>query len=244
MRDHLVFLLSAPIASFGGYAGHERRGSETIPMRSAVLGLVGAAVGIDRADAETQASLRTYSVAVQAFQRSRALQDYHTVQTIPTAKAKRPASRSHAFRCAGNDVNTIVTIRGYRCDVLVGAALWGNGRWTFDELASHLRRPKFPLYVGRKSCPLANPLNPKVVTVQGPAEALACIEIPEWLHSKEWSEQDRMQHLVHSDAVDSIDAPPSNEQVPGEPLDRQAWTFGERVIWHLGAHLHEQENPA
>ncbi len=240
MREHLVFLLSAPLASFGGYAGHERRGSGTVPIRSAVLGLVGAALGIDRKDSEGQAALRAYSVAVQSFQASTPLRDYHTVQTVPTAKVKRPATRNRALARIGRDANTVITVRDYRCDVLIGVALWGEGRWALEDLAAHLRRPRFPLYLGRKSCPLASPLNPDFVTAESPVEALAGIEIPEWLCSVGWSERDRSRHLVHSDPVDGFGPPPPHERVPGEPLDRQAWTFGECTVWHLGARRGEQ----
>ncbi|MCY4382797.1 MAG: type I-E CRISPR-associated protein Cas5/CasD [Nitrospinae bacterium] len=236
MREHLVFLLSGPMASFGGYAGHERRGSGPAPMRSAVLGMVGAALGIDRADTEGHAALRAYSVAVQPFQQSMPLRDYHTVQTVPTARIKRPPTRRRALERAGRAVNTMITIRDYRCDVLVGVALWGDGHWPLDLFAERLRRPEFPLYLGRKSCPPASPLNPEVVMSAGPVEALARIEIPEWLRPEWWSEQERGRYLVYSDPVDGFERPPSTEQMPSEPLDRQAWTFGERTVWHMGSH--------
>ena len=244
MREHLVLLLAAPLASFGGYAGHERRGSGPVPMRSAVLGLMGAALGIDRTDAERQAALRAYSVAVQSFHRSTPLRDYHTVQTVPTAKVKRPATRRRALARAGRDANTVITIRDYRCDVLIGVAIWGDGRWALGDLADRLKRPRFPLYLGRKSCPLANPLNPRVVMEEGPVEALARIEIPEWLRPDGWSEQDRSRFLVHSDPVDGFGPPPSSERVPGEPLDRRHWTFGECTVWHLGGRRNDPGSPA
>ena len=233
MREHLIFLLAAPMASFGGYAGHERRGSGLMPLRSAVLGLVGAALGVDRRDGAGQAALRTYSVAVQPFRPSAPLRDYHTVQTVPTAKARQPATRRDALARAGRDVNTVITIRDYRCDVLVGVALWGDGQWPLGELAGCLRCPRFPLYLGRKSCPLASPVHPVVVSAAGPAEALAHIEIPEWLRSDRSPEYDRAQHPVYSDPVDGLDEPPLIEQVPGEPLDRELWTFGDRAVWQL-----------
>lgn len=236
MREHLVLLLSGPMASFGSYAGHERRGSGLVPMRSAILGLMGAALGVDRTDSEGQADLRAYSVAVQAFQSSTPLRDYHTVQTVPTTKARRPASRQRALAKAGRDPNTVVTMRDYRCDVLIGAALWGAGRWPLGDLAERLRRPRFPLFLGRKSCPLSSPLNPRVVLAAGPVEALTCIEVPAWLRPARGITQDREQHVVYSDPVEGIDAPPLHERVPGEPLDRQAWTFGEHTVWLLRPH--------
>ncbi len=242
MREHLVFLLSAPLASFGGYAGHERRGSEAVPMRSAVLGLVGSALGIDRTDTERQTALRDYSVAVQPFQRSIPLRDYHTVQTVPTPKARRPATRRDALERVGRNANTVITHRDYRCDVLIGAALWGDGRWMLADLAAHLRRPKFTLYLGRKSCPLSNPLDPEVVAAEGPVEALALIRVPEWLRPKGWSERDRACRLVHSDPVDGFAPPPMNETVPGEPLDRRVWTFGECSVWRLPTGRGERGN--
>ena len=233
MREYLVFLLSAPIASFGSYAGHERRGSETVPMRSAVLGLLGAALGIKRTDATGQSALRAYSIAVQSFRDSTPLRDYHTVQTIPTAKVKRPATRRQAVLSAGDDINTVITIRDYRCDVLVGVAVWGKGKWTFDDFCNGLRFPRFPIYLGRKSCPLANPLNPRVVQQANPMQALASLDIPEWLCSERQSELDRNRFLVYSDPIDGFEQPPYSEVVPGEPIDREQWTFGERELWHL-----------
>ena len=233
MREHLTFLLAAPMASFGSYAGHERRGSELVPLRSAVLGLVGAAIGIDRSDADGQSDLRRYSVAVQSFQSSVPTRDYHTVQTVPTSKARRPNSRRSALERAGRDVNTIITIRDYRCDVLIGAALWGDGQWSLNRIADCLRNPKFPLYLGRKSCPLAGPLNPVVANALGPAEALSSIEVPECLRFRGWSDQHRARHFVHSDSLEDGTLPRSTELVPGEPLDRQLWTFGECAVWQL-----------
>ena len=232
MREHLVLLLSAPMASFGSYAGHERRGSDLVPMRSAVLGLVGAAMGIERKDTENQAALRAYSVAVQSFQQSELLRDFHTVQTVPTTKAKRPPTRKHALARAGRDANTVLTIRDYRCDVLVGVALWGDGNWRLEQFAERLKRPVFPLYLGRKSCPPASPLNPNLVMVSGPVEALARIEIPEWLRLA-GIEQDLGRYPVYSDPIDGLVRPPSTEQLPSEPLDRLTWTFGERSVWRL-----------
>lgn len=240
MREYLVFLLSAPMASFGGYAGHERRGSESVPMRSAVLGLMGAALGIDRADAGGQEALRAYSVAVQSFQRSTPLRDYHTVHTVPTVKSRRPPTRRDALARVGRDANTVITIRDYRCDVLIGVALWGDGRWTLRDLAGHLQYPRFPLYLGRKSCPLATPLNPDVATATDPVEALACIEVPEWLHPEQWSVLDRARYPVYSDPLEGLAHPPSSERVPGDPLDRRAWTFGEHTVWHLGDSLNQR----
>src|SRR5690606_6011040 len=95
--------------------------------------------------------------------------DYHTVQTIPTAAAKRPDSRPAALRTAGRNVNTTITYRDYRVGVLYGVALWDG---PLEDLASALRRPVFTLYLGRKSCPLSAPPDPQVVEANDALAAL------------------------------------------------------------------------
>ena len=221
------------MASFGGYAGHERRGSGVVPLRSAVLGLVGAALGVDRSDMEGQEALRAYGVAVQSLRDSRPLRDYHTVETVPTAKARRPVTRRDALARAGRGVNTIITKRDYRSDVLIGIALWGDGRWTLDEVAAGFERPHFPLYLGRKSCPLASPVNAKKVTKDGPVQALACIEVPSWLDPNHRVGSAGMKNPIYSDPVADVADPVAIELVPGEPLNRQTWTFGDSAVWLL-----------
>ena len=234
MREHLVFLLSAPLGSFGSYAGHERRGSGLFPMRSAMLGLIGAALGIERTDTDGQAALRSYSVAVQSFQRTMPLRDYHTVQAVPTARAKKPATRKSALERAGRNTTTIITTRDYRCDVLFGAALWGRGRWSLAQIADFLQRPAFTLYLGRKSCPLTSPVNPQIVKTESPVDALSSIEVPSWLRLPEWKEANRKKYPVYSDPVEGLEEPALSERAPGEPLDRISWTFAERTVWRLG----------
>lgn len=233
MRKYLVFLLCSPMASFGDYAGHERRGSGLVPLRSAVLGLIGAAIGVKRSDSNGQDQLRSYSVAVQSFQQSTPLRDYHTVQTVPTAKAKRPDSRRYALEKAGLGINTTITIRDYRCDVMVGVALWGDDAWDLEDIERHLRCPTYPLYLGRKSCPLTSPLSPFVCVERGPVEALEKIEIPEWQQSRKIQIEDRNRFTIYSDPVGGYNKPQIIERVPGEPLDRSTWTFEECDIWHL-----------
>ena len=98
MTEYLVFTLAAPIGSFGGLAGHEWRGSNNWPKRSGILGLLGAALGIERYDAEGQRTLRQWKVAVSVLLESVPLQDFHTVQTVPNAKVKRPDTRRQALK--------------------------------------------------------------------------------------------------------------------------------------------------
>ena len=228
MSDYLIFLLCAPIGAFGLYAGHERRGSESIPPRSAVLGLLGAALGIVRTDADGQHALRRYCVAVQPLTESRPMRDYHTIQTVP-AKVKRPASRRIAIEAISRDINTAITFRDYRTDVAIAVAIWGKElAWPLVELSTALRQPAFALYMGRKSCPLSAPLNSNVVQASDPLAAINAVQIPEWLGRTE-------RGMIASDPFEG-GSPDRIEVGPVEPTDRKTWHFGQRDIWHFNGH--------
>ena len=85
--------LYAPLAAMGDIAVGERRGGFDRPARSAVLGLVAAALGIDRADEEGHAALdRGYRMAQRVRARGTLVEDYHTVQAPPRT-ARRAGRR-------------------------------------------------------------------------------------------------------------------------------------------------------
>ena len=65
MTRFLTFALVAPMASFGGLAVGERRSGWDRPGRSAVLGLIGACLGVEREDDAGQAALaESYHLAL------------------------------------------------------------------------------------------------------------------------------------------------------------------------------------
>jgi CRISPR system Cascade subunit CasD len=89
MPRYLTFALVAPLASFGAIAVGERRSGWNRPGRSAVLGLVGACLGLEREDDAGQDALTSgYSVALLCHSPGRLLADYHTTQ-VPSAKRTR-----------------------------------------------------------------------------------------------------------------------------------------------------------
>ncbi|MGH8674002.1 MAG: type I-E CRISPR-associated protein Cas5/CasD, partial [Burkholderiales bacterium] len=67
--DILVFRLYAPLASWGDVAVGEYRPSHAYPGRSALLGLIAAALGVDRGDEQRHRQLDdelAFAVAVFA----------------------------------------------------------------------------------------------------------------------------------------------------------------------------------
>lgn len=163
----LLFTLYAPMASFGEIAVGERRMSWTRPGRSAVLGLVAAAMGIERTDEEAHQRLEAgLHYAVRTDAPGRPLVDYHTAQTPKARKGRTFATRREELE--SDDLNTVLSVREWRTDACFTVALWPRAGQDvdLDRVAEALRHPRFVLYVGRKSAPLGLPLNPEIVDAE------------------------------------------------------------------------------
>ncbi|MCH4143137.1 type I-E CRISPR-associated protein Cas5/CasD [Acetobacter peroxydans] len=212
MQPFLVFGLTASLGAMGELAGHERRGSLIWPARSAIIGLMGAALGIER-DGDFSA-LDALTIDVAIFDAGEPLRDYHTIETVPSAAVKNPNSRPEALRAARGNTNTAITLRDYRTSVLYGIAVRGEG---LERIAAALLAPHFTLYLGRKSCPLAAPTGARVVEAASAEAALEHLKAPLWRRSPV-----RAQMLVCDD--------PTGEVVSDVPLDRSRWHFSSRRV--------------
>ena len=160
----LLFTLYAPMGSFGEVAVGERRMGWARPGHSAVLGLVAAAQGIERADEAAHQRLEAgLHYAVRTDAPGRPLIDYHTAQTPKARRGRTFATRRDELE--SDALNTVLSTREWRTDAFFTVALWPRRDRVvdLDEIAECLRRPRFVLYVGRKSAPLGLPLKPAVV---------------------------------------------------------------------------------
>ncbi len=230
MRDYLTFILAGPVAGFGGPAGNERRPSAALPGRSAIIGILGAGLGIGREDRRRQAELTRYEVAVASLRRSSPLRDFHTVQTVPTGLARGAGSRRNALGRAAGTVHTIVTRRDYRCDVAVAVAVWGNGYWPLTSLAAALHRPVYTLSLGRRSCPPAFPLGPTIILAADPVEALR--QTRPALPPDEpagWEAEFGGEVMCWSEIPGMT--PAEEVEMHSCPDDRSSWTFRPETVW-------------
>lgn len=224
MTEYVVFTLVAPMGSFGDLAGHERRGSDEWPSRSAILGLVGAALGVRRHDGQGQEELTRWRVAVSTLSSGKPFRDFHTAQAVPTARIKRPATRRDALKSLRPGDNPLVTRRDYRTDCAFGVALWGSG--DLQHVRDALMLPVFTPYLGRKSCPLAAPMAPTIVAADDPLKALRQVQLPSYLESR--LDPERPLVVASDEPLAG-----GREQIRwDEPLDREAWHFGPRTV-HL-----------
>lgn len=175
MKQFLTFAMVAPMASFGDIAVGERRDSRDRPARSAVLGLVAACLGLTREDEEAHKELeQKYGLAVLCHAAGKSLVDYHTAQAGQPGRGQVFATRAEEIH--SGDLATILSRREYRTDVWHLGALWlregASPQWSLEELQTAMNEPLFTLYLGRRSCPLALPLAPKIIEENSAASAL------------------------------------------------------------------------
>lgn len=160
----LLFTYYAPMAAHGEVAVGERRMGWDRPSRSAILGLVAAALGIDRSDEEQHLRLdATLWYAVRTDAGGRPFTDYQTTQVPGTRRNTRFATRREEL--AADDLNTILSVREWRTDALYTVVLWRrleNGV-TLESIAAALKAPAFTLYGGRRAGPFGWPLSPRLV---------------------------------------------------------------------------------
>jgi len=220
MRDYLVLSLVAPMGAFGDLAGHEWRNSCQWPGRAAILGLIGAALGVRRDDQAGQKALAVWRTAVSVLSTGPIWRDFHTVQTVPSVRIKRPATRSDAIAALRPNDNGVITRREYMSDCAFGVALWGG---EMMPLRLALEKPKFTPYLGRKSCPLSAPMAPRTVQSEDVIGALAQIKLPGFLNL----ESDQPALIASEEDIGTQ----RYEIRWDDPIDRVTWHFGPRKVF-------------
>lgn len=232
MPEYLTFSLYGMMSSWGEVAVGEFRPTADHPTRSAVLGLLAAALGIRRDEEDRLVALtRAYKVAIRVEAPGVLLRDYHTSQ-VPSAAKKggRYLTRKDELAAPQESLNTILSTRDYRCDAVYRVYIWcrdATPPYSLKTLAEHLQHPVFTLYLGRKSCPLALPVHPEVRTAPDLLTAL----------SEERGVEQRFLHRIpgnrdvnvraYWDCTGGIRAEGTSVR-NDESLNRRRWQFGKR----------------
>jgi CRISPR system Cascade subunit CasD len=232
MTDYLVFRLYGPLASWGDIAVGEVRPSTAHPSKSAVMGLVTAALGVRR-DQEGELSKLAggYGMAVRVDGFGKPVKDYHTIQVRPGVNSFATRRDELAVE-PGEKLETILSYRDYRADALFTVALWEkpDRPHPLDGLREAMEKPVFALYLGRKSCPLGAPLEPQVVQADNIREAFQKAEfkfteveaIPGRQNPMLYWEKDGAAGLEPQQAFERRDI----------PLSRKRWQFDTRLEYY------------
>ena len=123
MRDYLVFRLYGPMAAWGEIAVGEHRPSFAHPSKSAIIGLLAAALGIRRDEEDRQKSLAdSFLYAVRTDAIGSLLRDYHTTESPRgqsfTTRRREMLAVQEQKRSGKKFEGTILSTRDYRCDAV------------------------------------------------------------------------------------------------------------------------------
>ena len=235
----LLFTLYAPMGAFGEVAVGERRMSWARPGRSAILGLVAAALGIERADEAAHQRLEAgLHCAIRTDAPGRPLIDYHTAQTPKARRGRSFATRREELE--SDALNTVLSTREWRTDAFFTVVLWPrHGQVVdLDGIGECLRQPRFVLYLGRKSAPLGLPLNPVVF------EAETFVQALDARHPSD--EEHRVLQRCNVDGTTRGEIA-CDHDAPGVPLEgrieRRRDSISSRARWQFAERLERVVSP-
>lgn len=134
----LILRLAGPMQSWGTTSRFDQRDTGKEPSKSGVIGLLAAALGIDRENWTDLEPLTQLKMAVRHDRPGVLKRDYQTAQNIISADR----SKVH---------ETAVTTRDYLADAVFLVALEDEDRALLERAQTALQNPAWPLALGRKS---------------------------------------------------------------------------------------------
>jgi len=189
----LLLRLSAPLQSWGTSSRFTRRATDLVPSKSGIVGLLAAAKGLRRTD--PLEDLLGLKLAVRTEQAGRLERDF---QTAARRGERTPVS---------------VSTRNYLADAVFLAAVEGEPS-LLEGLQEALRRPYFPLFLGRRSCPPIGRLDHGLRD----ATAVKALEDESW-HAAPWFQKAWREPRAALDLLADCDPrDPKAELVRDEPL--------------------------
>ena len=132
----LLLRLAGPLQAWGAKSKFEIRRTGREPSKSAVIGLLAAALGRKRDESMDDLSALRFGVRVD--KEGHLLHDYHTVQMYSG--------------------KTNVTHRYYLSDATFLVGLESENEELLKEIKEAILHPAFPLFLGRRSCVPSQPI--------------------------------------------------------------------------------------
>lgn len=134
----LLLRLGGPLQSWGSSSYYDTRETDYMPTKSAVTGILAAALG--RSRDETPDDLGSLRFGVRVDMAGSRLNDFQITDM-------------------GEKLNKNISNRVYLSDALFLAGFGSEDRSFLEKLEDALENPKFALFLGRRSCPPTVPVN-------------------------------------------------------------------------------------
>jgi CRISPR system Cascade subunit CasD len=246
--EFLAFRLFGPMASWGDTTLTRRRPTLHAPTKSAIAGLMGAALGLRRTEPEGFwiEFVASFGMAVKVDHlANQPLADYHTVFTYKQDE-ELCASRHDEISIIREKLrqrkddwknSLILTSRYYVLDFLATVVIWRKNESfpAFQTVTEKLTCPRFPLYLGRKSCPTGLPLEPQAIHCNTLSEAFIAGELRFRQFDSVKPLLDRRESVVYWEEGISLGHPLASVPIMTRmhndlPVSRTSWTFSSRLI--------------
>ena len=175
----LLLRFAAPLQSWGASSRYQQRGTELAPTKSAVVGMLAAALGRRRSDSIDD--LQGIQLGVRIDQPGSRIKDFHTAHTDDGKQA-------------------FVSDRFYLADsvFLIGIQ---DKKVRLRQFERALQAPSFPLYLGRRSCP---PAPPFIIGIKDGVNLLAALQTEPWQASVTYQKKLHREQQVKLEII--IDA--------------------------------------
>jgi len=256
MNSYLIFRLHGVLASWGDIAVGDIRPSYRYPSKSAVIGLLAAALGVkrDKTDELNELFKLQFSVRVDDF--GVPIEDYHTIQTPSEQAIKHDRSKDYWTRIdeieainwrviqsqSNAEAGAIQSRRTYYCNAVYTIAVnedadtpiaWSKikpGVCKLDDVVGYLEKPTFTLYLGRKSCPLSLPLEAQI------RQGESCLET---FNGAEFKFEQELGSLISTPrdiAYYSEEKLPNSQMKLSrrdQPVNKSTWQFTDRDEYYL-----------
>ena len=206
----LALRLAAPLQAWGSRSRFVRRETEHAPTKSGVIGLLAAARGLRRTDELTEFFGLRFGVRLD--QPGRLVTDFQTARSLD---GRRLMPLSYRY---------------YLADAVFLAAIEGDLE-LLQGLEHALRRPAFPLYLGRRSCPPAGPIS---LGVKADLPLRDVLKEEPWLASRWYQRRSRSTRVRLAVVRDAEPGDEKVETVRDEPLsfDPSRREYGWRTVHH------------
>lgn len=238
-RDYLIFHLCGPMASWGNIAAGSYRSTDDHPTKSAVIGILCAALGIEREDQEKQSLLTdAYDMICVSACNSTLVVDYHTTASNSVEGATNRNEEINGIlgdRKVEGKKNTILSNRDYICNgyYTIFISDRGTAAYSLKDLKDALGRPKYTLYLGRKSCPVSMPVVADIKTFGSMKEAIVSERFKPFIDNGMISDVSKSRVFSTYESNDRSMNVIQTILRRDEPGNRSNWTFVPRNEYEL-----------
>lgn len=151
----LILRLEAPLMRWGLRSQWNDRDTHIVPTKSAIVGLISGAMGLQRGDAKIVELSEQLKMGVRADRKGVPLTDFQIVSHNSNHNIKKLCAANYKPRTGDGG---LLTNRHYLQDAFFTVVLSAEEERVLPEIAEALKSPIFPIYPGAKCCVFSRPI--------------------------------------------------------------------------------------